>query len=222
MNNGDMLDFERLASANVTQTPFPFAIVPNFVRTDAREAFEADFPKISHPGSFPLASLSCGPAFRALIDALSGAEMTALVEKKLGIDLAGRPVMVTVRGQCAGRDGEIHTDSKTKLVTLLLYTNKSWECSSARLRLLRSPDNLEDFVAEVPPEEGTLVIFKNGPNAWHGFAPFHGQRRVIQVNWVTDGRVVAREQARHRLSAFVKRLFANPLRSKARTHASAH
>ena len=29
------------------------------------------------------------------------------------------------------------------------------------------------------------MIFKNGPKAWHGFAPFHGQRRVIQVNWVT-------------------------------------
>jgi SM-20-related protein len=222
MNNGDMVDFERLASANVTQTPFPFAIVPNFVSSDAREAFEADFPRISHAGSFPLASLSCGPAFRTLIDTLSGAEMTALVGKKLGIDLAGRPVMVTVRGHCAGRDGEIHTDSKTKLVTMLLYTNKAWECASARLRLLRSSSDLEDFAAEVPPEEYTLVIFKNGPNAWHGFAPFHGERRVIQVNWVTDGRVVAREQARHRLSAFVKRLFGNPLRSKARTHASAH
>jgi hypothetical protein len=217
-----MVEFEQLALTDVTRTPFPFAIVTNFVRNEALGAIEADFPRIGHAGSFPLASLSFGPAFGALIDALSGAEMKALVEKKLDIDLAGRPVMVTVRGRCAGRDGEIHTDSKTKLVTLLFYTNRPWECASARLRLLRSPEGLEDFVAEVPPEEGTLVIFKNEPHAWHGFAPFQGERRVIQVNWVTDESVVRREQARHRTSAFVKRLLSNPFGKRARAHAAAH
>jgi len=92
-------------------------------------------------------------------------------------------------------------------VTLLFYINRSWECASARLRLLRSPKNLDDVVAEVPAEEATLLVFRNGPNAWHGFAPFHGQRRVIQVNWVKDEKVVNREQSRHRLSAFFKRVF---------------
>jgi len=91
--------------------------------------------------------------------------------------------MATVRGQCTARDGHIHTDSDTKLVTMLLYTNRSWECASARLRLLRSTKRLDDYAAEVPAAESTLVIFRNAPNAWHGFAPFHGQRRVIQVNW---------------------------------------
>lgn len=126
--------------------------------------------------------------------------------------------MVTVRGLCAARDGYIHTDSTTKLVTLLLYTNRAWECGAARLRLLRSPTDLEDYAAEVPPEESTLVLFRNAPNAWHGFAPFHGQRRVIQVNWVSDARVVAREQGRHRVSAYFKRLFSPPGKS----HAAAH
>jgi len=42
--------------------------------------------------------------------------------------------------------------------------------------------------------------------AWHGFEPVDGLRRVIQVNWVTDQSVVRREQARHRMSAFFKRL----------------
>jgi hypothetical protein len=101
---------------------------------------------------------------------------------------------------------------------MLLYTNRSWECASARLRLLRAPDDLEDYVAEVPPEESTLVIFRNGPKAWHGFAPFHGQRRVIQVNWVTDADVVAREQTRHRVSAFFKRLISDRGRADAAAH----
>jgi hypothetical protein len=100
---------------------------------------------------------------------------------------------------------------------MLLYTNRNWECASARLRLLRSATELDDYAAEVPPDESTLVIFRNTANAWHGFAPFHGQRRVIQVNWVTDARVVALEEARHRLSAFFKRLVFDR-----KTHAAAH
>ncbi len=135
--------------------------------------------------------------------------MKALIEDKLGIDLSGRPVTVTVRGVSRAADGRIHTDSKSKLVTLLVYMNREWESSHGRLRLLRSPDSLTDYLAEVPPDQGTLLLFKNGANVWHGFEPFEGQRRVIQVNWVTDETVVRRESSRHRFSAFMKRLFGN-------------
>jgi hypothetical protein len=213
-----MLDFARLDAASVTTEPFAFTIVPGFVASDFRNAIEADYPHIDRPGSFPLPSLTYGHAFAQLVNQLAGPEMRAIVARKFDIDLESRPVMVTVRGQCASRDGRIHTDSETKLITMLLYTNRSWECASARLRLLRSPDDLEDYVAEVPQEESTLVIFRNGPKAWHGFAPFHGQRRVIQVNWVMDASVVAREQTRHRVSAFFKRLISD----RGRTHAAAH
>jgi len=128
------------------------------------------------------------------------------VEEKLGMDLNGRPTMVTARGVSAARDGQIHTDSRTKLVTVLIYMNNAWESKTGRLRLLRRPDNLDDVIAEVPPDEGTLLVFRNDPNAWHGFHAFEGPRRVIQLNWVTDMGVVRREQFRHRVSAFFKRL----------------
>ncbi|HEY6578075.1 MAG TPA: 2OG-Fe(II) oxygenase [Rhizomicrobium sp.] len=213
-----MLDLERLNAAKIADEPFAYAIVPGFVRDTVRAAVEADYPAITRAGSFPLAALAYGPAFAQLVEELTGSEMRALVARKFGIDLESRPAMVTVRGRCASRDGYIHTDSKTKLVTMLLYTNRSWECANARLRLLRSADDLDDYAAEVPPEESTLVVFRNAPNAWHGFAPFHGQRRVIQVNWVTDALVVAREESRHRVSAFFKRLFTG----RGRSHAAAH
>ena len=213
-----MLDFARLDAAKVTTEPFAYTIVPGFVAPDFRDAIEADYPRIERSGSFPLASLSYGPAFAQMIDEITGPGMRAIVARKFELDLEARPVMVTVRGQCTSRDGHIHTDSVTKLITMLLYTNRSWECASARLRLLRSPTDLDACVAEVPPEESTLVIFKNGPTAWHGFAPFHGQRRVIQVNWVTDASVVSREQARHRVSAFFKRLITDRGRANAATH----
>jgi SM-20-related protein len=113
-----------------------------------------------------------------------------------------------VRGQVGSRDGYIHADSKTKLVTVLIYLNEEWEAAGGRLRLLRTPDNLDDMIAEVPPDSGTLLAFRVTPNSWHGHAPASGPRRVIQLNWVTDGDVVRREQARHSLSAKVKRLLA--------------
>jgi hypothetical protein len=201
------VDIEALKRARVETDPFPYTIVPGFVTHAALAAIRDDFPKVAHPGSFPLSTLQYGPAFRRLIADLEGPAMRDAVAKQLDLDLDGSPTMVTVRGQSREADGKIHTDSKTKLVTALIYMNDAWESPRGRLRLLRSPDDLNDLVAEVPPDEGTLLLFKNQPNAWHGFEPFAGPRRVVQLNWVTDESVVRHEQRRHRLSAFFKRLF---------------
>ncbi|HEY1962537.1 MAG TPA: 2OG-Fe(II) oxygenase [Rhizomicrobium sp.] len=201
-----IVNFEALRTCEPARDPFPYLIVPRFVREDALDAIEADFPEVRHRGSFPLGSLQYGPCFAELIAGLTGAEMMEIVEQKFGMNLRSRPTTVTVRGQSDTADGHIHTDSKSKLVTLLLYTNREWECREGRLRLLRSRNDLDDYAAEVPEEPGTLVLFKNTPNAWHGFKAFVGPRRVIQVNWVTDDTVARRETARHRLSAVVKRL----------------
>lgn len=201
-----IVDFEALRSREAERDPFPYVIVPGFIRSEAQNGIEADFPEIGQPGSFPLASLQFGPRFSALIAELTGLEMKTLIEHKLDIDLKERAITVTVRGLSSAADGQIHTDSKSKLVTLLLYMNESWESDRGRLRLLRGPDKLEDYAAEVPPDRGTLLLFRNGPAAWHGFEAFEGRRRVIQVNWVTSESVARRETARHRLSAFMKQL----------------
>ena len=84
--------------------------------------------------------------------------------------------------------------------------NPAWESTEGRLRLLRSPDSLDNPVVEVPPDEGTLLAFVNTPTAWHGHTSVDGPRRAIQLNWVTDDGVVKREQFRHGLSSRLKRL----------------
>jgi hypothetical protein len=135
--------------------------------------------------------------------------MRSAFERKFSIDLSGRPTMATVRGRCSEKDGQIHTDSTKKIITVLIYMNPNWETAGGRLRLLRSPDNLDDMILEVPPSEGTLLAFKRSENSWHGHKPFSGERRVIQFNWVTSEDVVRREQARHRFSATLKKVFAS-------------
>ena len=132
--------------------------------------------------------------------------MRRAMEGKFAIDLAGRPTMITLRGHSDGKDGRIHTDTATKLITVLLYMNPAWEIGEGRLRLLRGPDDLEDFVAEIPPTAGTMVAFRRSENSFHGHRPHIGERRSIQLNWVTDQRVVRRELGRHRWSARLKAL----------------
>lgn len=203
---GASVDLEALRAATVERAPFPFFIVPRFVRGEALDQIRVDYPSVAHPGSFPLSTLRYGPAFAAFMEDIQSADVTAAVGQKLGMDLSSSPTMVTVRGQSRAKDGKIHIDSRTKLVTALIYMNDSWESPKGRLRLVRSQTDLNDVIAEVPPDQGTLLVFRNDTNAWHGFEAFEGPRRVIQLNWVTDASVVRHEQNRHRLSAFFKRL----------------
>jgi hypothetical protein len=71
---------------------------------------------------------------------------------------------------------------------------------------LRGRNDLEDYFAEVPPLDGTLVAFRRSGNSWHGHRPYEGERRYVMFNWMTRPSAALREVARHRLSAFAKRL----------------
>ena len=128
--------------------------------------------------------------------------------------------MITVRGRCSKeKDGKIHTDSKTKIITVLLYMNPTWETVGGQLRLLKSPNNIDDMILEVPPVEGTLLAFKRSDNSWHGHKPFTGERRVIQFNWVTsegDRRIA---MLRHHLSAPFKRMLTTLFPAASAAHA---
>ena len=204
-----ILNLEAFRAAPLVSTPFDYLAVPNFVRSEALVRIRHDFPSIQRSGSFPLTSLEYGPSFAELTDELRGAEVRQAFCDKFGLDLTDRPTTLTVRGRTRLKDGRIHTDSKTKLITVLLYLNSGWQSDGGRLRLLGSPHDMEDTICEVPPEDGMLVAFRNGKNAWHGHKPFEGERRSLQLNWVADARAVRRSSRRHGLSALIKRL--NPI-----------
>jgi hypothetical protein len=177
------------------------------VRAAALPAIHETYPEIDQPGSFPYQSLAYGDAFSSLLDELQGPEMRAAIEKVFDVDLTDRPTTVTVRGRCQLKDGRIHQDSTEKIITVLVYMNPDWEESGGRLRVLRSDRDLEDYAAEVPPAEGTLLAFRRSDTSYHGHKPFEGQRRVLQLNWVTSDKFARRERRRHAISAFFKRLW---------------
>lgn len=202
----DALDLSAFRATPLVREPFEYLVLPGFVKPEARAAINAGYPDIKRPGSFPLSELSYGPAFADLVDELNGDEMRRSFEEKFGIELGGRPTMVTVRGCASARDGRIHTDTSSKIITVLIYMNSQWEAPGGRLRLLRSADDLDNMILEVPPEEGTLLCFRRANNSFHGHKPFVGVRRVLQFNWVTEQRFVDRELKRHRFSAWTKRI----------------
>ncbi len=204
------LDYDRLRATTIATDPFPHVVVPHFVPESALPAVFGDLPRMAKRGSFPIASLSLGPQAAALIGELEGPRFRAAIAERFNLDLDDAPTMVTLRGQSTERDGHIHCDSTAKRVTVLLYLNPetaAWNQHEGCLRLLRSRD-LEDFAVEVPPVNGTLLVFPNSAEAWHGHKTFVGPRTVVQLNYMTNDSAARSELRRHRLSAFVKRLTA--------------
>lgn len=206
LDSAKYLRLDALRATSLVREPFPYLIVEGFIGSAALAAINADYPKISSSGSFPVDEVTFGPAFQRLLDELEGEEFRGAFEEKFAIDLSGRPTVTTVRGRCDASDGRIHTDSKSKIITILIYMNESWGEAGGRLRLLRSPDDLDDVIVEVPPVAGTLLAFKRSNNSWHGHQPFVGERRVIQFNWLTSqgNRQIA--MLRHHASASFKRV----------------
>jgi len=202
------LDLDKFRAARLATEPFGYIVVPAFVRPEALQLINSDYPDVSRPGSFPLGQLTYGPSFRTFVGELESAEFRDAFEKKFQIGLAGRPTTITVRGRCAAKDGQIHTDSVSKIITVLIYLNSSWEAPGGRLRLLRCGKDLDDMITEIPPIAGTMLAFKRAENSWHGHKPFVGVRRVIQFNWVTSAKVQRIALLRHHASAVVKRIIA--------------
>lgn len=200
------LDIEAFRATPLRNNPYDYLVVPNFVRAATFEEIVADYPAITRTGSYPPSMLSYGQRFASFLAELETPELRRAMEDKFGLSLEGRPTMITVRGRTGDGDGFIHTDTATKLITVLIYFNRGWEADGGRLRILRGAKDLNNYAEEVSPYGGTLLAFRRSERSWHGHEKFAGQRRAIQLNWVTDATVVQRELARHRMSAFFKKL----------------
>lgn len=201
-----VLNLEALKAAPVQNDPYPFFVVDQCVRPERLAAVLEQTPRIRDGGSFPMTNFSTGPDFEALLAELHGPAVREVLEQKFGLSLAGRPSVTTARGYSRAKDGRIHRDSKTKLVTVLIYLNAEWPAQTGKLRILRSRTDLNDYVAEIAPTGGSLVAFKVTENGWHGYPAFEGERRSIQFNYVVDDGAVHKHQTRHGFTAWLKKL----------------
>jgi SM-20-related protein len=202
------LNLDMLRAATIESAPFQYTILPGFLGPETVHQINATYPKIEKGGSYPIESLDQNMAIKSVIDELDSPAFEAVIAEKFNVDLAGKPKMYSLRGYTRAKDGSIHTDSKDKIITVLLYLNENWQQPGGRLRILRDGNNVDNFAAEVPPDNGTLLVFKRSDTSWHGHHPFEGPRRSLQMNWMTSAGSKGFHAIRHKLSAAVKKLTA--------------
>jgi len=200
-----MIDLALFRSTMLATDPFEHVVVPWFVPSEHLPAVIADSPKLDRHGSYPASELDYGPAFAGLIEELQSSAVARAVAEKFAIDLSGRPTIITLRGRLNTKDGRIHTDTASKLITVLIYLNPAWNSHGGKLRLLRSGTDIDDYAVEIAPDSGTLLAFRRSERSFHGHQRFVGERLVLQLNWVTNQAVVEREIGRHRRTAWMKR-----------------
>src|SRR5690348_3160947 len=148
-----LLDPARLQRPDtlVRHEPFAFLLAHGQLPEEAREPLDRDFPKYSGAGFFPYDEKECGPAINELVNALTTPAFASAVGAKLGIEnLGGYPTLVTLCRSLNKRHGTIHTDSKSKIATALLYLNRQWpDTSDGCLRFLNRADRSEEHTSEL-------------------------------------------------------------------------
>ncbi len=203
-----MIDLEAIWQTGVNEIPFKFFIAENILKPADLDQLSEDFPNIEQPGAFPLQELDYGPSLARLIEQVRSKDFTYLMGKKFRINLTMKPLFISVRGHSRLSDGKIHTDSKSRIVSSVLYLNDDWEGEGGRLRMLRGSHSFSRAYAEVPPTGGALVALRRSNHSWHGHLPYEGPRRCIMFNWMWSRRVREVERARHKMSSRVKRILA--------------
>ena len=206
---GAIFDLKALDQALVKEDPYRYLVVPNFVLPDAFAAIRRDYPDIRGGGPFEPHEIESGPGFDAMIRALGSPEVAQHFARKFGADILGTPTVFKIRKYEVRTGGYIHTDSKSKLVSVLIYFNTEWHAEGGRFRVLRSGTDMDDYAEEILPLDGTLVAFRRCDHSYHGYKPYEGERRMIQMNYVDPAKVGRKQDqgAGKRATRFVKSLF---------------
>lgn len=202
-----ILKLDALKNAQVQQTPYPYFVVNNIINDSEVTAVIQDFPNITQGGSFNIEDVEIKPNFNRFLTSLDTPEFRQILTDKFDVNVMEHPMMITLRGYSRQKDGRIHSDSKSKLLTILIYLNESWEAPTGRLRILNSQHDINDYAAEIDSGPGTLVAFKVTENGWHGYIPYEGQRQSIQINFLTSEKANAKHRFFHGLSAKFKKIF---------------
>ena len=202
---GALIDLNSIKSAPVDDTFFPFFSVPNCI-VDHGKSISKEFPDLEKGGSYPSNLPGLSDKIKQLISEIESDAMKEVLSEKFKVDLSNTEFITTLRGYSRMKDGKIHTDSKSKVLTFLLYLNEEWNNEKGLLRMLKNDFDLEDFIREIPASFGSLVVFKVTENCWHGFHPVEGKRLSMQMNYVKK-ESAASHKIRHGLSSFLKKLF---------------
>jgi hypothetical protein len=203
-----LINLDALRQAELHSDPFDFMVAPGFLSPEALARVNADYPAIDTAANHALENLEYGETFGALMQELQDQPFAELLGERFDMELASLPTTITVRKFCERTDGNIHTDHKSKVITVLVYFNESWEHEDGQLRMLRSKSDIEDYTAQVKPLGGTLLAFRRTDHSWHGHTRFVGERRMVQLNYLDQSPLAVATQ---RISRFGTHFMKNVL-----------
>jgi len=203
-----MLNFDALRNARTRTEPFTYIVADGTLTGDQAAEVRRDYPSIEKTGYLPLSKLESHGTFAALIEDLQSAELADILSEKLGLELRDKPRMITVRKHSKLGDGRIHNDSLSKICTMLVYLNDSWDKEEGgAIRALNGEHDMDDFAEEVEPLAGNVFAFARSDTSWHGHPPFAGERYVIQTTFLTSQEELDRKENRGGIQLFLKKLF---------------
>jgi hypothetical protein len=132
-------------------------------------------------------------AWRALAGDLLSPEYRAAMTDLTGCDLTHAPMEANVFHYGPGNSLSAHRDLPEKLVTQVLYFNRSWDrANGGCLQILRSSDPA-DVVAEIPPIVGYSSVVVRSENSWHAVSRVANDsatsRRSVTVTFYRPGSV---------------------------------
>jgi len=203
-----VLNADAVRSAPLSKEPYSFFLGSGILKNEAIPDLKRDFPNITKPGYLTVDEVDLKGKFKTLIDEIESDEFSGVLSEKFGINLNQYPRLTTIRKLSQAKDGRIHTDGPSKVMTLLIYMNDEWQADgSGRLRVLYDEKNFEPYAAEVPPTMGTVFGFLRSDNSWHGHQPFAGERKVVQTAWIVDAKEIERKKKRNGMAQFLKGIF---------------
>lgn len=187
--------------------PFPYLLIRDALQAEMATQLRKDFPRYGGAGFFPHDRADCGTSINALIAELTSPVFADRLGRAIDVpDMSRHPVLVTLCRSLNRRHGTIHTDSRSKIATALVYLSEDWpDTSDGCLRFLASERDIDSTIApEQRPVFGALAAFKRSDRSFHGHLPFEGERPVIQIAWLVDEAARDRKTRRGRTSRVIK------------------
>jgi SM-20-related protein len=188
-----MIDLKRIAVQHLETEPYRWAVIDELFSPDDAEALAATFPhdcfkrhsyyggdKDSEYEARALIGMGeqsiSGPeklsrAWRALANDFLSPAYRAAMSSLIGIDLSATVLEVNVFHYPPGGLLGAHADLPDKIVTHVLYFNRSWnDDDGGHLTILRSSDP-GDIVKTVSPVVGNSAVLVRSDDSWHAVAP---------------------------------------------------
>jgi hypothetical protein len=131
--------------------------------------------------------------WRRLAGDLLSTEYRHAMSRLTGRDLEHAPMEANIFHYGRGDSMDAHQDLPEKIVTHVLYFNRSWNAANGGcLRILRS-SNVEDIAAEISPIAGSSCVIVRSENSWHAVSPVRddsaGSRKCVTVTFYRPGSV---------------------------------